>query len=142
MKEIEFLEMIISDQSFGIDIEVVRELSDAIQATPVPNSHPSVEGVYERRGETIAVVNVRNCLGFDSEYPSKGSFVVININNAFIALHSDSVAGIHRVPENKMIKPDKVSDSEYVKGIVKINNKLITVINIEKIISEITGETL
>lgn len=139
MKEIEFLEMIVSGQSFGVEIDAVRELSDALTTTPVPNSHPSVEGVYERRGETIAVINLRNCLGFSADYPEKGEHIVIQNNDSIVALHVDSVESIHRVLENKVLPAGKVSNSEITKGIVKIQDRLITILDVQKIIDEITA---
>ena len=134
MKEIEFLEAKVSGQSFGVEIDAVRELSDALTTTPVPNSHPSVEGVYERRGETIAVINLRNCLGFTADYP-----IVACVNDSVVALHVDGVASIHSVSEDKLLKPDSVSNSSATKGIVKIGDTLITVLDLENLVSEITG---
>lgn len=139
MKEIEFLETKVSGQSFGVEIDAVRELSDALTTTPVPNSHPSVEGVYERRGETIAVINLRNCLGFTADYPIRGEFIVACVNGSVVALHVDGVASIHRVSEDKLLKPDSVSNSSATKGIVKIGDTLITVLDLENLVSEITG---
>ena len=140
MKEVEFLEMIIAKQSFGIEINAVRELSDAFDTTSVPNSHPSIEGIYESRGETITVVNMRNCLGFDATYPTKGEFVIINSKDAIAALHIDSVANIHRVPEEKLLPAGKVNNNKIIKDVVKIQDRLVTLLDIDKIIDEIIEE--
>ena len=73
--------------------------------TPVPNSHPSIEGIFMPRDTMITAIDLKNCLG-RGESEKKGLFIVTNFNKLDIAFHVESVLGIHRVSWRDIIKPD------------------------------------
>jgi two-component system, chemotaxis family, chemotaxis protein CheV len=51
--ELEVLEFIINGNHYGINVEKVREILPYQEITPVPNSHPCIEGIFMPRGDII-----------------------------------------------------------------------------------------
>ena len=47
--ELEVLEFTLGDNHYGINVAKIREILQYTPVTPVPNSHPSVEGIFRRR---------------------------------------------------------------------------------------------
>lgn len=141
--ELEVLEFTVDGNSYGINVAKIREIIPYQQVTPVPNSHPSIEGIFMPRDIMITAIDLRNCLQRGASEPG-GLFIITNFNRLDIAFHVDSVIGIHRVSWQDIIKPGAtVSTTEdgISTGIIKYNNKLIIILDFEKIVTDINPET-
>ena len=141
--ELEVLEFILDGYAYGINVAKVKEIIPYQQVTPVPNSHPSIEGIFMPRDTMITAIDLKNCLqrGVSSE---GGLFIITNFNKLDIAFHVDAVKGIHRVSWENIIKPGAtVSNAEesISTGIVKLNNRLVIILDFEKIVTDINPET-
>ncbi len=141
--ELEVLEFEVAGNSYGINVAKIKEIIPYQGVTPVPNAHPSIEGLFMPRDVMITAIDLRNCLQRGVSEPG-GLFIVTNFNNLDIAFHVDSVIGIHRVSWSDIIKPNvtiaNTSDGIST-GIIKINNKLIIILDFERIVSDINPET-
>lgn len=141
--ELEILEFTLAGNSYGINVAKIREIIPYQSVTPVPNSHPSIEGIFMPRDTMITAIDLKNCLG-RGESASSGLFIITNFNKLDIAFHVESVLGIHRVSWRDIIKPDatiSTTDESVSTGIVKKENKLIIILDFEKIVSDINPET-
>ena len=111
--------------------------------TPVPNSHPSIEGLFMPRDIMITAIDLKNCLALGTAQAG-GLFIVTNFNHLDIAFHVDSVVGIHRVSWTEIIKPNvtvTTADESISTGIIKIDEKLVIILDFEKILSDINPDT-
>ena len=141
--ELEILEFTLANNSYGINVAKIREIIPYQTVTPVPNSHPSIEGIFMPRDTMITAIDLKNCLG-RGESETNGLFIITNFNKLDIAFHVESVQGIHRVSWRDIIKPDatiSTTDESVSTGIVKKENKLIIILDFEKIVSDINPET-
>ncbi|MBR6238582.1 MAG: chemotaxis protein CheV [Lachnospiraceae bacterium] len=141
--ELEVLEFNVSGNSYGINVAKIKEIIPYQTVTPVPNSHPSIEGIFMPRDIMITAIDLRNCLQRGTSEPG-GLFIVTNFNNLDIAFHVDSVLGIHRVSWTEITKPNETVntvDESISTGIIKIDNKLVIILDFEKILSDINPET-
>jgi len=141
--ELEILEFTLAGNSYGINVAKIREIIPYQAVTPVPNSHPSIEGIFMPRDIMITAIDLKNCLG-RGESDSNGLFIVTNFNKLDIAFHVENVLGIHRVSWKDIIKPDatiSTTDDSVATGIVKKDNKLIIILDFEKIVADINPET-
>ena len=141
--ELEVLEFTVAGNSYGINVAKIREIITYQPVTPVPNSHPSIEGIFMPRDVMITAIDLRNCLQRGTS-EAGGLFIVTNFNKLDIAFHVDSVVGIHRVSWKDIIKPGAtVSTTEdgISTGIIKFDEKLIIILDFEKIVTDINPET-
>ena len=141
--ELEVLEFIVDGNSYGINVAKIREIISYTPVTPVPNAHPSVEGIFMPRDAMITAIDLRNCLQRGQSEPG-GLFIITSFNKLDIAFHVDSVVGIHRVSWADIIKPGATvttSEDGISTGIIKIDGKLIIILDFEKIITDINPET-
>jgi len=141
--ELEILEFTIEGNSYGINVAKIREIIPYQAVTPVPNAHPSIEGIFMPRDVVITAIDLKNCLQRGESSP-EGLFIVTNFNKLDIAFHVQNVVGIHRVSWTEIIKPDATinnADDGIATGIVKIDGKLIIILDFEKIVSDISPET-
>lgn len=141
--ELEVLEFMLDGNAYGINVAKIREIINYQEVTPVPNSHPSIEGIFMPRDTMITAIDLKNCLQRGASVPG-GLFIVTNFNKLDIAFHVDSVVGIHRVSWTEIIKPGTtVSTTEdgVSTGIIKIDGRLIIILDFEKIVADINPET-
>ena len=141
--ELEVLEFTLGDNHYGINVAKIREILQYTPVTPVPNSHPSVEGIFMPRDTMITVIDLKKCLGLP-ETDEKGLFIITNFNKLNVAFHVDEVIGIHRVSWENIIKPDSTiqgRDGSTATGVIKMNDKLVVILDFESIVSSISPET-
>ena len=141
--ELEILEFKVGDNCYGINVAKIREIITYQPVTPVPNSHPSVEGIFMPRDTMITAISLKNCLGRGDSEPG-GLFIITNFNKLDIAFHVDQVMGIHRVSWTEIIKPGATvnnADEGLSTGIVKFIDRLVIILDFEKIVSDISPET-
>jgi len=141
--ELEVLEFTLGDNHYGINVAKIREILQYMPVTPVPNTHPSVEGIFMPRDTMITVINLKNCLGLP-QTDEKGLFIITNFNKLNVAFHVDQVIGIHRVSWENIIKPDETisgEDGSTATGVIKMNDRLIVILDFEAIVASISPET-
>ena len=141
--ELEILEFKLDGNVYGINVAKIKEIITYQPVTPVTNAHPSIEGIFMPRDTMITAIDLKNCLqrGKSTE---GGLFIITNFNKLDIAFHVDSVVGIHRVSWKDIIKPGatvSTTEDSISTGIVKIEDRLIIILDFEKIVSDINPET-
>ncbi len=127
------------EQEFGIEILRVQEIKNYSRVTPIPNSPPNVKGVMNLRGTVIPIVDLRNTLGMpDAEYDKFTVIIVVNIESRVVGLVVDAVSDVMDVNESDIEVPPSLSsdnNTSVVNGIAKAGDRLITILNIGKLIN-------
>ena len=142
--ELEVLEFKVGKNFYGINVAKIREILLYQPVTPLPNAHPSIEGIFMPRDIMISVISLRKCLNIAEEPANDGLFIITNFNSLNTAFHVDEVLGIHRVSWEDIIKPDATisSDESGVStGVIKLEDRLVVILDFEKIVTDINPET-
>ena len=137
--EFEIVEFSIGSVNYGINVAKVREVITRTPVTEMPQAHPYVDGLFTLRGKAIPLVNLPRCLNMPSQGEPK-NIIVTEINNYDIAFLVDSVSRIHRISWKNMEPAPEVGDQSRVVGIVKMQEKIILLLDFETIIAEINPE--
>ena len=143
--ELEILEFVISGNSYGINVAKITELMQIQVVQEMPLSHPCVEGVFQPRSEVYTIVDLAKYLGLGpSELPEKDIFIITNFNQMNIAFHVHAVESIFRISWQDIEKPDSIiygGQEGVVTGIAKVNDRIISILDFEKITFDISPET-
>ena len=142
--ELEILEFKVANNFYGINVAKIREILTYQHVTPVPNSHPFVEGIFMPRDTMISVINLRRCLGYEEDPDVEGLFFITNFNSLNTAFHVDEVLGIHRVSWEDINSPDSTisaEDAGVSTGVIKLEDRLVVILDFEKIVTNINPET-
>lgn len=142
--ELEILEFKLGENSYGINVAKIREIITYQPVTPVPNSHPSIEGIFMPRETMITAISLKNALQMGDTDSRDGLFIITNFNKLDVAFHVDRVMGIHRVNWTEIIKPDSTINNDVdgvSTGIVKFDDRLVIILDFEKIVADISPET-
>ena len=143
--ELEVLEFTVAGNHYGINVAKVREILPMTEITPVPNSHPCIEGIFMPRDTIITAINLVRALGFpEDENHKRNMLIITNFNNLNIAFDVEQVLGIHRVSWTDIVKPDSTVNAPgagIATGIIKKLESLIIVLDFERIVEDICPET-
>lgn len=143
---IEILEFESRGNSYGADINDIREiLPYNKKPTPIPNSHPFIEGIIKPRDFIIPIIDLMKSLKLkdiivDDDADNQEMLIVTGITDQNIAFHVDSVKGIHKVMAAQLEKPGKklsTSQNAVVSNVLKLEDKKIEILDLRKLISEI-----
>lgn len=137
--EFELIEFIIGKTSYGINVAKVREVINGIAPTFIPQMHPFVKGVFSLRGKVIPLISLAKSLGLE-ESEAAQRIIVCELNNVFVGFLVDDVSRIHRISWTKMETPPAVGGSEVATGIVKMDDRMIILLDFERIVAEINPE--
>ncbi len=143
--EFEIMEFTIAGQLFGINVAKVTEIMQYSHVKPMQNAQPDIEGIFKPRDKVITVIDLAKYLHLPpSEDNSRDIFIVTNFNQLQFAFHVHSVVGIDRISWTMIQKPDKIiygGEEGVATGIAEFENRLISILDFEKIVAEISPDT-
>jgi len=143
--ELEIVEFHIGENSFGINVAKVKEIIRYTPITKVPLAPKGIKGVIKLREQVMSVVDLPTYLGMSSpEYENDGLFIIAQFNNLTIAFQVHGVDRIHRFSWKEIESPSSGINGGHdssVTGIVKMTDKLLLILDFEKILADISPET-
>lgn len=136
----------IGNEEFGVDILNVQEINKMTQITRVPNAPDFVEGVINLRGRIIPVIDLRTRLKLDKKEHDKDTrIIVVEISNKTVGFIVDAVKEVLRVPVSITEAPPEIVtgiDSEFIKSVGKLDDRLLILIDLNKIITNVEKQEL
>ncbi|MCK5147489.1 chemotaxis protein CheW [bacterium] len=131
----------LGDEEFGIDIQEVHEINRTTEITPVPRTPDFVEGVINLRGKVLPVINMRVRFRLaTAEKTNQTRIVIVEADGKIVGMLVDSVTEVLRISSSTIEPPpDIISgiDSENIKGIAKLENRLLILLDLAKVLSNV-----
>jgi len=142
-KEEKIIQLIVfhlGDEEFGADIDQVREIIRAGLITPIPDSPDFIKGVTNVRGEIAVVIDLKKrfFLRMKKDIEEKHIIMKEQEKNLF-GLMVDEVTEVLRIPQTDIKQtPGLVTkiDRIYISGVLTLENRLIMILDLEKVLSE------
>ena len=129
----------LGNEEFGIDILNVQEINRLVEITKVPKAPQFVEGIINLRGKVIPIIDLRKRFFMDGkDYTQHTRIVVVDINDQVMGMVVDSVDEVLRIPSSTIEPPPEVVsgiDSEYIRGVAKLENRLLILLDLTRILS-------
>lgn len=128
-----------SKQRFGINVFKVQEVIQCPPLTSVPNSHPNVRGIANMRGKTLPIMDLAMAIGLKPIQSIKDRYVIITEYNrtiqGFLVCNVDRI--VNMTWKEILPPPKGVGADNYMTAVTKIDNQLVEIIDVEKVLSEI-----
>jgi len=133
----------LADQEYGINILKIHEVISMMPITPVPHLPNFIKGVINIRGKVIPIMDLRLKLGINAaDYTTTTCIIIVRTEKILIGFVADSFSGMLNIKRKDIEKvpeaPGFGSNTDYILGIAKIEEKLKILINIDKIVNEET----
>lgn len=143
-KESTYLSFQIENEAFAISAENVIEVVRNEGITVVPKTADYIEGVINFRGDILSVVNARKKLNIPAQQDiPKKVIIVIEFesggNESTLGIIADKVMGVLNLKENDIqpvLEFGNYYNPEFLRGALRLKDKIVTILNLEKIFSE------
>lgn len=133
-------------ESYGVNIGAVNTIIRMQQITRVPRTPDFVEGVINLRGSIVPVIDLRERFEMGTYEETKASrIVVVETSAGLIGLIVDAVTETLSLAAEAIEPPSSLvttSDSHYLRGVGKVDDRLIILLGIEQLLSVQEAEAL
>lgn len=138
--ELQLVTFNLGKEEFAVPILQIQEINRLVEITRVPKSPDFVEGVINLRGKVIPIIDLRKRFSLpQAELGKYSRVVVINMDGRMVGLIVDSVSEVLRLSEEAVEPAPPIVagiDSEYIKGLGKIEGRLLILLDLNKILSK------
>lgn len=130
----------IGNETFGVNILMVKEIIIKSHITPIPDSPDFIEGVINLRGNIIPVIDLRKRLGlFDKGRPdTTGWIIILNIHSRVAGFIVDKVTRVRKIsPEGISQPPDLVVTglkNQYIRGVCNLEEGILVLLDFDCIL--------
>ncbi len=121
---------------YGVNVAKVREIIRLPKLTKALNTSDSVEGMIKLREKVIPVLNLSKILNKYTGNLIAERVIVLEFNNVMVGVLVHSVSRIYRISWKNVEAPSSAVYSDQVTGLVKMDDRIILVLDFEKIVAE------
>lgn len=121
---------------YGVNVAKVREIIRLPEVTKALNTSEAVEGMIKLREKVIPILNLSKILNKHTGDRLADRVIVLEFNNLMVGVLVHSVSRIYRISWKNVEAPSSAVYSDQVTGLVKMEDRIILVLDFEKIVAE------
>ncbi len=130
----------LDNETYGVNISIVREIIRLQTITEVPKTPYFVEGVINLRGNIIPVIDLHKRFDLSQKDQTQHSrIMVVEVEEVTVGMIVDSVSEVLRIPIDKIDPPPPAIsglDSAYLRGVGKLEDRLIMLLDLNQVLHE------
>jgi len=140
-KTLQIVTFTVGAEEYGLDISSITEVIRPLPVTPLPHMPRFIEGVINLRGVIIPVVDLRKRFGLAGERGNLRTIRMLIVRGAAkgkLGLVVDGVREVLLVPPSSIAAAPEAATGagvDFIAGVVKAAERLVVLINIERILS-------
>ncbi len=139
-----YLTLRLGKEIYGIPVLKVQEIIGKTVINEIPRMPRFIKGVINLRGKIIPLMDLRLKFNLEEkEYTDRTVFVVLEVNiggkKRQMGIVVDSVSEVIKLEDNMIEPPPRYGldvDSDFIVGMGKQNEKVIMLLDIEKVLTE------
>ena len=126
----------LGDEHFAVETDRVQSINDIMSITKVPKAPSYIKGLINLRGSIKSLVDL-NLLLDVNHGNEQNSIIILTVEDEEIGISVDEVEEVLDIDEKNIQKLDKDTDKAqpYIKGILNYEDKLLTIIDIDKLLN-------
>lgn len=127
----------LDELSYAVPLPIVVRVIHAIEIRHLPKAPPIITGIINVNGQIIPVADIRKRFGLVArEIDLDDRLIITDMGKMQVALLADTVAGIRDLTPGQMAVTKKTLPfAELIRGIVKIDDELILIYDLEQFLS-------
>lgn len=138
-QRLEFLTFTLGEEHYGLDIMRVKEIRGYEAVTKIANAPAFIKGVLNLRGDIVPIVDLRLKFAVGTAtYDEFTIVIMLHIDERIVGIVVDAVSDVINIGTDEVKPPPEFGvafDSQYLHGLVPLNENMIILLNIEKLIS-------
>ncbi|GGO74455.1 chemotaxis protein CheW [Bowmanella pacifica] len=135
----EFLTFVLGEEHYALDIMAVKEIRGYEPVTRIANAPAFIKGVLNLRGDIVPIVDLRMKFNVgEASYTEFTIVIMLNVDGRIVGVVVDGVSDVIALAEEEVRPPPEFGvafDSQYLVGLATIDEQLVILVDIEKLIS-------
>jgi purine-binding chemotaxis protein CheW len=137
--ELQVVVFILDKNYYGVHILQVQEIIKMTEVTKLPNTPDFIEGIVNLRGKIVPIMDLRKRFGLQEAATNENSkILILKLEEVQFGIIVDEISEVEKVPVSLIENPPKVVSGvrgEFISGIAKNNDRLLILLDIEKILT-------
>lgn len=129
----------VGQEEYGLEILRVKEVIRLREITRLPRAPSFVKGIINLRGDVIPIIDLRDRFGLErQEYTAMTRVIVVDVESRLVGMVVDAASQVMRIPADQIEPPPPIAgglSAEYIKGVGKLEERLIILLDIDRILS-------
>jgi len=129
-------------EEYGVDIQKISIIEKMMNIARVPSMPPFMLGVVNLRGEIIPVMDLRLRFEMEPKEPDDDSRIIIfKIGDISLGMLVDMVSEVHYLEDTDIESVTSITNDrtlDYITGVGKIDGRLVTLLHVEKLLTDIS----
>jgi len=130
----------LQDKEYGVFVQNVKSIEKVDHITRVPKTADYIKGVINLRGVVTPIIDLRKRLNMPEKEITDQTRVIIAVQNEMeVGLIVDSANDVVDISEDSIEPAPSVVEqveTEFIKGITKLDKRLIMLLDLEKVLSK------
>ena len=129
----------VGGEEYGMEILRVKEVIRLREIIRLPRAPSFVKGIINLRGDVIPIIDLRDRFGLEhQEYSTMTRVIVVDVEGRLVGMVVDAASQVVRIPADQIEPPPPIVgglSAEYIKGVGKLDERLVILLNIDRILS-------
>jgi purine-binding chemotaxis protein CheW len=135
----EFLTFTLGAEEYGMDILKVQEIRGYDAVTAIANTPPFIKGVINLRGIIVPIVDLRIKFNLGNvSYNELTVVIILSLGTRVVGVVVDSVSDVLTLTPDQIKAAPSLStalDTRYITGLGTIDQRMLILVDIEKLMS-------
>ncbi|MEN6436253.1 MAG: chemotaxis protein CheW [Anaerolineaceae bacterium] len=129
----------IGNEFYGVDVDAVESIIKMQEITRLPHAPEFVEGITNLRGAVVPILDLRKRFGLEAVEATRDTrIMIVNMNNTNVGMVVDAVTQVVRISAESIDPPPQMAmtvNSAFIKGIAKLDEMLIILLDLKKVLT-------
>jgi purine-binding chemotaxis protein CheW len=135
-----FITFTLGAEEYAIEIKYVNEIVGLQKITQLPDMADFIKGIINLRGKVYPIIDVRKRFKLpEIVYDERSCIIIVVIEDAMVGLIVDAVSEVLDIDDAQIDpapKSSKIGGSKFIKGIGKVGEKVIIILDLTKMFSD------
>lgn len=125
----------LDDEQFAVETAKVQSINDTMEITKVPKAPNYIKGLINLRGNIISLLDINLLLEVSKGKGAQNNIIILEIQDELVGITVDQVDEVLDIEEDILEKLDDDRKKSYIKGIINFKDRIVTLIDIDKLFS-------
>jgi purine-binding chemotaxis protein CheW len=125
----------LNEEQFAVETSKVQSINDFMEVTKVPKAPKFIKGLINLRGNVISLLDINLLLDIEEYEETQSNIIILEMEQELVGIAVDQVDEVQEVDVKNLEKIDYGKGKSYVKGVINLKDRIVTLIDIDKLIA-------